>query len=438
MQTASKKVIHGWAMYDWANSVYNLVITSTIFPAYYGAIALTRTHGDISYVRFLGREYVSTSLYNYAIAIALSVVALILPLLTSIADYRGNKKKFMAFFFTLGSIACMGMYFFKNVDTLFIGIACMILACICFWSSYVFSNSFLPEIAAPEDRDRISAKGFSYGYVGSVILQIICFVIVLKKEWFGIADTDGLTGPRVSFILVGIWWLTFGYYAYLRLPNSIPAGNIAEKRNIFSQGYKELAKVWRELKGMPVIKKFLTSFFFYNMGVQTVMLAATLYGKSELKIPDQNLIISILLIQLVAIPGALLISKLSSKIGNIQALMIVVAFWVLLCIAGYFVPTGGINEFYMLGACVGFVMGGIQSLSRSTYSKLMPETKDTASFFSFYDVTEKVAVVIGMISYGYITEATGTQRNSILALTVFFFIGLIFLFTTLQQQKKAI
>jgi MFS transporter, UMF1 family len=435
VQTASKKVIHGWAMYDWANSVYNLVITSTIFPAYYEAIAVTRTQGDISYVRFLGREYVSTSLYNYAIAIALSVVAIILPLLTSIADYRGNKKKFMAFFFTLGSIACMSMYFFKNVDTLFAGIACMILACISFWSSYVFSNSFLPEIAAPEDRDRISAKGFSYGYVGSVILQLICFVFVLKNDLFGITSGEG---SRISFVLVGLWWLGFGYYSYVRLPNSSTAGNLKDNTNIFSQGYKELAKVWKELKGMPVIKKFLTSFFFYNMGVQTVMLAATLYGKSELKIPTTNLIGAILLIQLVAIPGALLISKLSAKIGNIQALMVVVAFWVLICIAGYYIPTGGIKEFYVLGACVGFVMGGIQSLSRSTYSKLMPETKDNASFFSFYDVTEKVAVVIGMISYGYITELTGTQRNSILALTLFFFTGLIFLFITLKQQKKAV
>lgn len=433
MQTASKKVIHGWAMYDWANSVYNLVITSTVFPAYYEAIAVTRKQGDISYVRFLGREFVNTSLYNYAIAIALSIVAIILPLLTSIADFRGNKKKFMAFFFTLGSIACMSMYFFKDANTLFAGISCMMLACICFWSSYVFSNSFLPEIAAPEDRDRISAKGFSYGYVGSVILQLICFVFVLKNDWFGITTGEG---SRISFVLVGLWWLSFGYYSYVRLPNSKPSGNVSENKNIFSEGYIELAKVWKQLKAMPVIKKFLASFFFYNMGVQTVMLAATLYGKSELQIPTPNLIGAILLIQLVAIPGAILISKLSARIGNIQTLMIVVAFWVIICIAGYYIPTGGINQFYILGACVGFVMGGIQSLSRSTYSKLMPETNDNASFFSFYDVTEKVAVVIGMLSFGFITELTGTQRNSILALTLFFFIGLIFLYRTLQQQQK--
>jgi MFS transporter, UMF1 family len=433
MQTASKKVINGWAMFDWANSVYNLVITSTIFPAYYDAMTAERTVNGITYVHFMGREFVSTSLYNYALGFALLIVALILPLLTSIADSRGSKKKFMAFFFTLGSIACAALYFFNSLNTLWIGILFMILACICFWSSYVFSNSFLPEIAAPEDRDKVSAKGFAYGYIGSVILQVICFVFVMKNEWFGISEGEG---SRISFLLVGIWWLVFGYYSFFRLPNPIAAGNAASKNNVFTDGYKELAKVWKQLKQMPVIKRYLGAFFFYNMGVQTVMLAATLYGKSELEIPVPNLIIAILLIQLVAIPGAYLISQLSGKIGNFKALMWVIFSWILICIAAYFVPKHAIVQFYILGACVGFIMGGIQSLSRSTYSKLMPETKDTASFFSFYDVTEKIAVVIGMFSFGYITELTGSQRGSVLALAVFFIIGLVILFSALKKEQQ--
>ncbi len=433
MQTASKKVINGWAMFDWANSVYNLVITSTIFPAYYDAMTAERTVDGTTYVHFMGREFVSTSLYNYALGFALLIVALILPLLTSIADSRGSKKKFMAFFFTLGSIACAALYFFNSLNTLWVGILFMILACICFWSSYVFSNSFLPEIAAPEDRDRVSAKGFAYGYIGSVILQVICFVFVMKNEWFGISEGEG---SRISFLAVGIWWLVFGYYSFFRLPNPVAAGNIASRNNVFTDGYKELAKVWKQLKQMPVIKRYLGAFFFYNMGVQTVMLAATLYGKSELEIPVTNLIIAILLIQLVAIPGAYLISRLSGKIGNFKALMWVIFAWILICIAAYFVPKHAIIQFYILGACVGFIMGGIQSLSRSTYSKLMPETKDTASFFSFYDVTEKIAVVIGMFSFGYITELTGSQRGSVLALAVFFIIGLVILFSALKKEQQ--
>lgn len=434
MPTASKKVINGWAMFDWANSVYNLVITSTIFPAYYESMTVERTDsGGLAYVHFMGREFVNTSLYNYALGFALLIVAAILPLLTSIADYKGNKKSFMAFFFTIGSIACSALYFFDGLNTLWVGITCMILACICFWSSYVFSNSFLPEIAAPEDRDRVSAKGFTYGYIGSVILQIICFAFIMKKEWFGI-PTEGM-GSRISFLSVGIWWLVFGYFSLSRLPKPVAAGNNSASGNIITNGYKELSKVWKQLKQMPVIKRYLGAFFFYNMGVQTVMLAATLYGKSELEIPVTNLIIAILLIQLVAIPGAYLISKLSSRIGNFKALMVVILFWVLICIAAYFVPKRAIVPFYILGACVGFVMGGIQSLSRSTYSKLMPETKDTASFFSFYDVTEKIAVVIGMFSFGYITELTGSQRLSVLALMTFFIIGFVILYSALKKQK---
>ena len=293
MQTASKKVINGWAMFDWANSVYNLVITSTIFPAYFESMTAQRTENDVSYVHFMGREFVNTSLYNYALGFALLIVALILPLLTSIADYKGNKKAFMAFFFTIGSIACSSMFFFSSLANLWVGIACMIVACICFWSSYVFSNSFLPEIAAPEDRDRVSARGFAYGYVGSVLLQVICFMFVMKGEWFGIANEG--EGSRVSFLAVGVWWLAFGYFSLSRLPKPIAAGNTAAAGNIITNGYKELMKVWQQLKHMPVIKRYLGAFFFYNMGVQTVMLAATLYGKKELEIPVTNLIIAILL-----------------------------------------------------------------------------------------------------------------------------------------------
>ena len=270
------------------------------------------------------------------------------------------------------------------------------------------------------------------GYIGSVILQIICFVFVLKPGLFGI--TVG-KASQISFLLVGIWWWGFGQFSLSRLPKGTPL--VQDKTgSIFTNGYKELNKVWKQLTHMPVLKKYLGAFFFYNMGVQTVMLAATLYGKSELNIPTTNLIIAILIIQLVAIPGAYLMAKLSDKLGNFKALMIIVALWIILCIIGYLLPRNGINEFYALAILVGFVMGGIQSLSRSTYAKLMPETKDTTSFFSFYDVTEKISIVIGMFSFGFINEWTGSQRNSVLALVIFFVIGLILLINASRAKLK--
>jgi MFS transporter, UMF1 family len=433
MQTASKKVVKGWAMYDWASSSYNLVITSTIFPTYFEAIAVDNASISKTTITFLGRQFENSALYNYAIAIAMFIVAITSPILSSIADYRGNKKKFLNFYLTLGSIACASMYFFQK-DTLALGIIAIIIACVGFWGAQVFYNSFLPEIASVEDRDRISAKGFAYGYVGSVLLQLICFLFVMKPDLFGIT-TD--KGAQISFFFVGIWWWSFGQLSLRRLPASVPAGGNGNGNAIFSKGYKELQKVWLQVKQLPKLKRFLASFFFYNMGVQTVMLVAAIYAKGELELPTTNLIIAILIIQVIAVPGAIAISKLSEKFGNIKILISLVLIWIAVCFAAFNVPKNGIYEFYALGAVVGFIMGGIQSLSRSTYAKLIPDdTKDTVSFFSFYDVTEKIAAVVGIVTFGYITDLSGSQRNSTLALAIFFVIGLCLLFYTNAVKAK--
>jgi len=433
MQTAPKKVINGWAMYDWANSVYNLVITSTIFPAYYEAVTGDGNDATlIDKVKIGNYEFSNTALYNYILGIAFVIVAILSPILSSVADYRGNKKQFLRFFCTLGSLSCASLYFFDK-DHIYAGLISVIIACIGFWSSLVFYNSYLPEIAAPEDRDRISAKGFMMGYIGSVLLQLICFVFVLKPELFGI--TVG-KASQISFLLVGIWWIGFGWLAIARLPDGRGVKG-AHTKNLFTQGYKELHKVWLELKTQPTLKRFLTAFFFYNMCVQTVMLAATLYGKSELNIPTTNLILAILIIQVVAIPGANLMAKMATKFGNFNTLKIAVVIWIGGCVMGYYLPRNSVVPFYTLAVVVGFVMGGIQSVSRSTYSKLMPVTHDTTSYFSFYDVTEKIAIVIGMFSFGYINEITGSQRNSVLALTLFFIVGFILLYRTSKLDKHA-
>ncbi len=424
MQTASKKIVNGWAMYDWANSAYNLVITSTIFPAYYESV--TKQSGDDS-VALLGFKFVNTALYNYATAFAILVVAFLVPILSSIADYKGNKKSFMRFFCTMGSIACCCLYFFTGKMTMGLGIICMIIASIGFWSSLVFYNSYLPEIASEKDRDIVSAKGFTMGYIGSVLLQIACLVLVFTMEDSGLA-------ARLSFVMVGLWWIGWAQIPLTRLPQGMPAAHRPEK-NIFANGFIELKKVFAQVKQLPVLKRFLAAFFFYNMGVQTVMLAAALFGAKELHLPSENLIITILIIQLVAIAGAFLVAKLAAEFGNLQMLAYIVVIWIFICIAAYFTTT--VIQFYLVGAAVGLVMGGIQSLSRSTYSKLMPETKDTASFFSFYDVSEKIAIVIGLFTFGILEEITGNMRNSVLAIMIFFIIGLFLLFITIGAQKKS-
>ncbi|MBS1730884.1 MAG: MFS transporter [Bacteroidetes bacterium] len=430
MQTASKKVINGWAMYDWANSVYNLVITTSFFPIYFTAVTKKEFGSDI--IPFLGRKFVNSSLYDYSLAAAYLMIAILYPVLTSIADTRGNKKKFMQFFCYMGAIGCSLLFFFNGAN-LWLGISCFMLAAMGYVGSLVFYNAYLPEIASLEDQDRISAKGFSYGYIGSVILQLIGFALVFFMP-------DQLFATRLTFLLVGIWWFGFAQITFAVLPKS--QINISSKNNIIKSSFQEVKKVYREVKKMPPLKRFLRAFFFYSMGVQTVMLAATLFGSKLLGLPDEKLIATVVLIQLVAIAGAYIMSRFSAKYGNVKVLMGVVVFWILICVAAYYTAwykeQGADPEywFYIIAVAVGLVMGGIQSLSRSTYSKFMPDTKDTASYFSYYDLTEKIAIVIGMFSFGLIEELTGSMKNSVLSLIVFFVIGLIWLYSTLNAENK--
>ncbi len=423
MQTASKKVINGWAMYDWANSVYNLVITTTFFPAYYAAVTGLKNFPDG--ISVLGRRFVNTELKDYVLAFGFLVIALLSPVLSSIADYKGNKKNFMRFFCYMGALSCSLLFFFdKSHVTL--GLVCFMFAGIGFYGSQVFYNSYLPEIAAEKDMDRISAKGYTMGYIGSVLMQLIGFALVMTMEDKGLALT-------LTFLLVGIWWVGFAQLTFSRLPIS-PKSERKSKKHVLVNGFHELKIVWNEVIKMPVLKRFLSAFFFYSMGVQTVMLVAIDFGIKELKLADDKLIITAVIIQLVAIAGAIAMSKLSAKYGNIKVLIFTVLLWIGVCIAGYFITTE--MHFYILASLVGLVMGGIQSLSRSTYSKLMPDTKDTASFFSFYDVTEKFAIVIGLFSFGFIEGFTHSMRNSLLALITFFALGLILLLTTAAKQKN--
>ncbi len=425
MQTASKKVINGWAMYDWANSVYNLVITTTFFPAYYAAVTGTQNEAFINGVPFLGRYYVNTELKDYVLSFGFLIIVILSPILSSIADYKGNKKNFMRFFCYLGALSCSLMFFFDK-DHVNFGLFCFMMAGIGFYGSQVFYNSFLPEIAAEKDMDRISARGFSFGYIGSVIMQMIGFGLVVMMP-------DNPLPLKITFLLVGVWWIAFAQITFNRLPTT-PKKERQAKKHVLVNGFHELKLVWNQIKKMPLLKRYLTAFFFYSMGVQTVMLVAIDFGIKELQLENSKLIITAVLIQIVAIAGAYSMSRLSARFGNLAVLIFTVCLWIAICLAGYFMQTE--MHFYIIASLVGLVMGGIQSLSRSTYSKFMPPTKDTASFFSFYDVTEKLAIVVGLISFGFIEGISGSMRNSILALIIFFVLGLLMLVLTLKTQKN--
>lgn len=435
LKKGDKKLINAWATYDLANSVYNLVITATIFPIYYKAVTTTKDAdgNEISnIVSFLGVQFKNTTLYDYAIAFAFLVVAIFSPVLSGIADSGGNKKRFMQFFSYLGSISCALMYFF-NSDTLYLGIVLAILACIGFAGSLVFYNAYLPEIAAPEDQDKVSAKGFAWGYAGSAILLIVNLVMVMTRD----TGAEKLRMMQFAFVTVGIWWFAFSQITFYYLPKvNTPESKIA-KGNYFLSGYKELQKVWKELKHNPQLIRFLPAFFIYSMGVQTVMLVANHFGSEEIKMEAGQLITTILIIQFVAMLGAYLFSHSSKIYGNIFTLKIATLIWASICLFTYFFVYTAI-QFYVVAGLVGLVMGGIQSLSRSTYSKMLPETEDHTSYFSFYDVCEKMSIVFGMATFGFINEISATMRTPIIALISFFILGFLLLFRipALKKQLK--
>lgn len=431
-----KKLLNAWAFYDWANSVYNLTISSAIFPIFWGALTIVRNDkGDIvnDTVRFLGYDFNNDSLISYVTAFAFLTVSIISPLLSGIADYVGNKKNFLKFFCYLGALSCIGLYWF-SLEHLWFGLLCYFLALIGFWASLVFYNSYLPDIAFPEQQDAISAKGYSLGYIGSVILLIVNLVMILKYDWFGFEDEGVPT--RLSFVMVGVWWIVFSQYTYYYLPKGNKK-DVLTKAVVFN-GFKELKMIWKALQNDIRLRRYLSAFFVYSMAVQTIMLIATYFGIEELDWGEQNattgLIISILLIQLVAVLGAFLTSKASSKFGNINTLIVINFIWIGICVYAYTITTP--SQFYVTAAIVGLVMGGIQALSRSTYSKLLPkDAVDTASYFSFYDVSEKIGIVIGMFSYGIIAQVTGSVRYSILFLILFFVVGLILLFRVPKKES---
>lgn len=418
-EKGSKKIVNAWAFYDWANSVYSLVISSSIFPLYFGFIFPKENPT----ILFLGSEFKSTALISYVTAFAFLTVAILSPLLSGIADYIGNKKRFMQFFCYLGAFSCIGLYWFTP-ENIYFGITCFYFGLIGFWGSIVYYNSYLPDIAFKNQQDALSAKGYSLGYIGSVILLIVCLLFILGKD-----GKEAMDAMRLSFVLTGIWWLLFSQYTFYYLPKGNKTNNKISSK-ILLNGFKELLKVKKQLFQNLILKRYLIAFFVYSMAVQTVMLVATYFGEREINWKTDSektsgLIISILVIQLVAVFGAYSTSKLASIYGNIKTLLLINIIWAVICVFAFFVTEP--VHFYITAGFVGLVMGGIQSLSRSTYSKFLPETEDTTSYFSFYDVAEKIGIVIGMIIFASINQISGSMRNAIVFLALFFITGVYLL-----------
>ena len=428
------KIIKAWAFYDWANSVFPLVITSAIFPNFYDYVTTHDANKNFigHTVSFLGLNFENQNIYSFIYAFALLIVVIISPILSGIADYLGNKKRFLQFFCYLGSVSCMGLFFF-NASHLELSFIPFITATIGFWGSLVYYNSYLPQIASKENHDKVSAKGFALGYFGSSLLLIICLIGIMVFKM----------PAKYSFILVGIWWMVFAQYSFKYMPAQPNHEFDSNNESLFSKGFNELRGVWKEIKHLKALKQFLSSYFFYNMGVQTIMVVAVLFARNEIdwglgeqaeKTKTSSLIISILIIQFVGIAGSFLFSWLSTKLGNIKSLILLISIWIFICGFTYLIVRTPL-QFYIVAFLVGLVMGGIQSLSRSTYSKYLPVTDDLTSFFSFYDVVEKMGMILGTVLFGSISQIMGGMRPSILSLIFFFIIGMLLLIPLTKKNE---
>lgn len=464
------KITNAWAFYDWANSVYSLVITSTIFPIYYSMI--TTMYEKKEYVqetglwidvpvrnsiKFLGNTYHPDAVYGYSLTISFFVVVLLSPFLSSLADTIGNKKSFLQFFCYLGATSCMGLAMFTDMENVFLGLLFSITASIGFWGSLVFYNSFLPDIASPDRQDALSAKGYVFGYVGSVVLVIICLILIMQ-----VAETSNekLFFTRMSFLLTGAWWFGFSQYTFKYLPKfgqvkerlpkdlvllnyknifkrheeqggfwMVLKDNISFYIDVMKESFKELFKVGNHLFGDANLKYFLSSFFFYSVGMQTIFLMATLFGKSEINLNQEKLIATLLIIQIEAIVGAIIFSRLSRRMGNRNVIAINIILWIVACLSAYYLNKENPNveyQFYGVAGVVGLVMGGLQAMSRSTYSKLLPaDSMDNTIYFSFYDVLEKLAIILGTFIFATLIEKYNNMRFAALSMTLFFVIGLV-------------
>ncbi|MBI3142337.1 MAG: MFS transporter [Bacteroidetes bacterium] len=428
-QGYNKRIGNAWAMYDWANSVYSLVIGTAVFPLYYSHVVNPNGLQQLD-VTFWGLQIDHAALLSYTISASFLCIALLLPILSGIADRSGRKKLFMQLFVLLGSLSCATLYFFDS-QHLGIGIGASFGASLGFAGSLVFYNAFLPEIASPDRYDRLSAKGFSLGYLGSTILLVFTIVMIQAPQHFGL-DTP-LQAMRVSFLLVAIWWLGFSQITLRLVPEKKKPAK--DWPGMMSKGLAELRGVWQQLSTMPTARRFLLAYFFISMGVQTIIYMASIYAKTELGFDSTQLITIILLIQLIAAAGAHAFAGMSTRRGNIRTMMVLTAIWAAICVMAFMVTAERASLFYVVAFLVGLVLGGIQSLARSTYAKLLPTQRDNASFFSFYEITEKVGITLGTLSFGLITDLV-RLRYAPLLLGIYFIVALPLLRTLLHKPIK--
>lgn len=413
-----RKEIVSWAMYDWANSAFATTIMAAVLPVFYYDVA----------AKNLDRTTAS-AFYGYSQSIAMVCVAILAPILGALADYSNSKMKFLRFFAYMGMIASVLLAFVGEGDYLLASFL-LIIGTIGFSGSNVFYDAFLPEIAPEEDIDRISTRGYAFGYIGGGLLLVINLAMIMKPGLFFLPNT--LIATQLSFASVGVWWFLF----------SIPMFRNVKERKLETRkisgsyigiGFKRLKETFKEINQFKNLLVFLIAFWLYNDGISTIIKMATIYGR-DIGIGSTDLIAALLITQFVGIPFAFLFGWIAKKINPKRALYIALWTYVIIIIFGYFMQTA--LHFYLLAITVGFVQGGSQALSRSIFGSMVPKNRH-AEFFGFYGISAKFSAIFGPFVFALVGQLTGSSRLGIVSLLIFFLVGMLLLKRVDIDQGKA-
>lgn len=403
----NNREVRAWVMYDWANSAYSTTILAAVLPIFYASVAASTLD-----------ENTATSYLAYTHSIGMLCVALMAPILGAISDLSGKKISFLRSFSLLGMLATFSFAFVGQGDWKLASFL-LILSTIGFAGGNTFYDALLPDLVPPEKRDYISAKGYAFGYIGGGILLAINIMMIQNPGWFGLSTE--LAGTRMAFISVAIWWFIFALPIFTRVPNRPRQVTGLKTMGYVSAAVRRLGSTFKQIQRFPQLVKFLVAFWFFNDGINTIILMAAIYGKT-IGIDTGDLILALLITQIVGVPFTLLLGKAAEKWGSKNMLYVSLSVYVLIVILGYYMTSA--VHFYALATLVGCVQGGSQAIARSIFSNLIPKRR-TGEFFGLVNVTSKFSSIFGPFVFGLVGQLTGSNRLAILSLIMFFIIGII-------------
>ncbi|MFG2453349.1 MFS transporter [Streptomyces sp. NPDC048512] len=410
---------HGWYFYDWACSVYSTSVLTVFLGPYLTAVAKHAADAD-GFVHPLGIPVRAGSFFAYAVSASVIVSIFVMPLAGAAADRSGRKKPLLAVAAYLGAAATTGMFFLDG-DRYLLGGLLLIVANASLAVSMVLYNSYLTQIAPPEERDTVSSRGWAFGYAAGSLVLIANLVLFTAHDSFGVSES---TAVRICLASAGVWWGAFTLVPLKRLRDRrAPAASAGQPS---AHGWRQLAATVRDMRGKPLTLSFLLAYLIYNDGIQTVISQASVYGSEELGLSQSTLIVAVLLVQVLAVGGALGMGRLARTYGAKRTILGSLVAWTLTLGAGYFLPAGAPVWFFVLASAIGLVLGGSQALSRSLFSHLVPQGKE-AEYFSAYEMSDRGMSWLGPLLFGLTYQLTGSYRDAIISLVAFFVIGFVLL-----------